>query len=395
MRSDFLHQRRGRRVPSVQHIGVHDLAATLKVSEVHANGLKGSSPVYGMKWSAHFVNLRGSQHGQRHWEYHILVRPTAENDLRPEGSPLPQATWRVPPQHVEKRLSIGTDLVWQRIATLAFILFALVYLLAVARRTTDPDTFLGAHVKSLGLLALGQAALAVIYRRISTVVEQPLGLGALQRKLPFPEATPVKFEVVHRGTVTGSDEGFLWFSHDVLHFRGLYTAFRVARHDLPPLAMWPRHMRPREVISESRTLPVPGHENEKVMRFTFIDPFEDYDARRRALRADRAIKEWMVSVPKGEAESLLPPLRLHPAFERDQALNRQGFVVCAALTCLDFVLLVTTPYGSGLFQSQPAVAFLNAAVLGTLTLAMAFVTWLELRDLRNRRAVSPRLDVTA
>jgi len=323
------------------------------------------------------------------------VRPTAENDLRPDGSPLPQATWRVPPQHVEKRLSIGTDLVWQRIATLAFVLFALVYLVAVARRTTDADTFLGAHFKSLGLLALGQAAIAVIYRRISTVVEHPMGLGSLQRKLPFPDAIPVKFEVLHRGTVTGSDEGFLWFAEDVLHFRGLYTAFRVARHDLPPLAMWPRHMRPRQVISETRTLPVPGHEADKVMRFTFIDPFEDYDARRRALRADRALKEWMTSVTAGEGETLLPPLRLHPAFERDQALNRQGLVVCGVLASLDLFLLVTTPFDSSPFQSQPAVIFLNAAVLGGLTLAMAFVTWLELRDLRNRRSVGPRLDVTA
>lgn len=325
------------------------------------------------------------------------MRPTADQDLRPEGPSLPEAIWRVPPQHIEKRLSIGTDLLWQRIATYGFLLLGVIYLVGIARTTTNSDTFMGAHFKSLGLIAIAELVIAIIYRRISTVIENGIGLESLKAKLPVPDAIPVRLDVLHKGTVTGSDEGFFWLAEDVLTFKGMHTAFRIARHDLPPMAMWPKGVRPRgDAPAQTRYVPIPGHEESSVIRLVFIDPFEDYDARRRTTKADRLLKEWMSMVPTGESASLLPPLRLHPALTLDQKLNRQGVWACGFVTLLNLVLLATTPFAEASFVAQPTVSLLNAALLPAMAVGMGYVTYLEVRDQRHRKEVSRKpLDVVA
>ncbi|MBX3095855.1 MAG: hypothetical protein KF812_03255 [Fimbriimonadaceae bacterium] len=325
------------------------------------------------------------------------MRPTAEQDLRPEGPSLPEATWRVPPQHVERRLSIGTDLLWQRVATFGFLLLGVIYLVGIARTTTNPDTFMGAHFKSLALIAITQVVIAIIYRRISTVIENGVGLGSLKAKLPVPDAIPVRLDVLHKGTVTGSDEGFFWIADDVLTFKGMHTAFRIARHDLPPVAMWPKGVRPRgDAPAQTRFVPVPDHEETTLIRLVFIDPFEDYDARRRTTKADRLLKEWMSMMPTGESSSLLPPLSLHPAFALDQKLNRQGVWACGIVTLLNLALLATTRFTSAEFVAQPIVSLLNAAILPILAVGMGYITWLEVRDQRHRQEVTRKpLDVMA
>ena len=308
--------------------------------------------------------------------------------LSSDDSQVPVATWRVASRGKEGRLSNGFDLAWQRVLTFGFLVMGVAYLLMVARFSQTGDVLLATHLKALIAIAVPQAILWVIYRRMTNVIENGGGLGALRKRLPNERAVPCGIAVAQGPTITGTDEGFCWIDQDTLYFKGLHTAFHIARHDLPPVALWPQDARPRDVaFGSAMMIPIPGHEETARLHIQMIDPFEDHDVRRRAGAFHRAVREWIQATPEEIGDTLLPPLAVHPSMTRMHLGARQGERVGFTLAGLNLAMLFTTPITRPVYLAQPIVIFLNGIVLLALTVLMVRLGLMERRDTMNRRRI--------
>ncbi|MFO0091306.1 MAG: hypothetical protein ACK538_06110, partial [Armatimonadota bacterium] len=95
------------------------------------------------------------------------MRMTPGPGLSSDDSQVPVATWRVASRGKEGRLSNGFDLAWQRVLTFGFLVMGVAYLLMVARFSQTGDVLLATHMKALVAIAVPQAILWVIYRRMT------------------------------------------------------------------------------------------------------------------------------------------------------------------------------------------------------------------------------------
>jgi hypothetical protein len=314
-------------------------------------------------------------------------------DQSEEPTGLPVADWMLPGPEFEKPVGADFSTTWMKVGAGAFFVIGVAYLMMVARVSDSPDAVLATHFKATLILLVSQGVLAWLVRRSSTTIGYDTGLGLLQKKIPNDMAMPVRFDILRGGTLFGSDEGFAWIENDTFWFRGLNSAFHVPRHEIPPIALWPKRLRPKFASpGASRAIPVPEHEDESVFVVTPIDPFEDYGARRRANKWDHLLLRWMRDVPEStDGTALLPPLSLHPALQSRGSRLYFGVILSATLLLANLALVVTTPFNSARMVASPITGFIVAAGQTLCLLIWGRMLHQEWRDARNRDQFSRSL----
>lgn len=316
------------------------------------------------------------------------MRANQEPGLSDDQNPTPVATWRVPSALREKPLSNGTDALWQRALLWVFLSIGVAYL--VAARTNPTDGSIGMHLKALAIVAITQICLFIIYRRFSTHLESAWAFRGLRKRVPVTDAVPVEIELFQDQTLTGSDRGFVWFEGNTLYFKGVQTAFHLSRIDVAPLSLWPKRFHPKaNQLTPPRWIHIPiGFSNFLDLKVVPIDPFEDHDARRRALLFDKQVVAWINDSPTEGSDTLLPPTALHPGLSVEKAARR-GILAGATLVFLNvaIVTLELIPF------ANPHQGWLRALSIATSLALLGFslrLGILENRDFQNRVRVTLR-----
>ncbi len=290
----------------------------------------------------------------------------------------PSASWRVQDEVVAEVAAGLTDTLWQRGFAWMFLACGVGYYFLVARHYADADANMVAHVKALLLIVVSQIVLWALYRRLLNRVEIGPGLRRLQTKVPSERACPVGVEIRQDGIVTGYDEGYMWIEDGTLFFKGLQTVFRINREDVPPVGLWPRADRPKPGGKRPDTIPIPVADRNVKLKVKLIDPFEDYNARRRALRFESELLEWLTERPQGWLESLLPPLEVHPSLRAALRWRHEGFVGALVMAAVNLGLILGTPWRLDLLRLSSlgaAVAIAAGFVLLGCALRLALASW--------------------
>lgn len=265
------------------------------------------------------------------------------------------------------------ETVYLRVCAWFFLFCGLTYYFMIARRFELGTPALTNHIQVLGLIAIAQLCLVFLYTRMSNKIDLGPGLKRLKTKIPDETAVPVAVDVVQHEVVTGTDEGYMWIESGTLYFKGLQTVFRINSSDVPPLAVWPRKMRPsidNGVPPKHILVPV----NDRVVRLKLrlLDPFEDSKARRLSSQFNRALTKWLVEKPSGSLESLLPPLDLHDSLRHVTLFRFEGLIAGIGLLLFNLSILFTARMN---FNRPDLMGIANA----TEFTAGLLLSWLAIR----------------
>lgn len=300
----------------------------------------------------------------------------------------PTATWRIPSNALERIEESSLETAWLRFFAWAFLIFGVLWYFVFAHNFQNPETSFTQHLEVFLIMVSAQAALGFLYYRLSNRIDIGTGLKRLSTKVPETAACPVMLEIAQDGVVTGYDEGFLWLSDGTLFFKGLQTVFRVNAEDVPPVQEWPRKRRPN--IDEGRPprwIPIES-ETGLVLRYKYIDPFEDHSARRRTGALDKAVALWLKERPHGSLETRLPPLHLHPSLRQLGPLRLEGLVAGIFMTVIDLVLLFSVRFSFGPDEALSVSNFLSAAAVALLLFLSVRLTVSQARDLAVRKRIA-------
>lgn len=313
-------------------------------------------------------------------------------DLNLGGPALqPSAEWRLRNAKFKPRAQSRQASLWQRILGWGFYGTGVAYFFAVGlERLGETSDFLS-FVRAFILIAISQAILIFMYRRLSNHVHLPNPRSRLEKLSPEEKSIPVEITIRQLGTKTGVDKGWFWVEDGTLYYRGLQTAFRLNRQDIPPLGMWPKKLRPNYAEGNpAQLIPIPVDGSELFLLFRPIDVFEEYDVRRRIHNFHIKMENWLRSAPSGSMETLLPPTDIHPALKEEKAWRAEGVVAGCTLTFVSFLILFGCHTFPGV-AGQP----LTLKILGTLACAVLiasslYLAWNEFRDSSQRKAIHLR-----
>jgi hypothetical protein len=294
----------------------------------------------------------------------------------------PVAHWRL--AKPSERLVVNpADSFPYRLLAWAFILLAVILMLS-GRRTGS--SFFG-DLKVFIVLALSQAVLIYLLTKSSNDVFLGTGLKRLKAKVPDETAVPAAVQILQDGSITGVDEGFIWFDGGTLHFKGLQSVWRLNREDIKDHKDWPARMRranDRVVLAGSGPL--------KHLQIRLIDPFEDFHTRRRAAKFFVALSRWATERPEGQIESVLPPLDLHPGLERLGPLQNEGVISGLVLVVVNLILLAATHPDFSLVNVVALESVIQFAVVLVLLYLSVRFAWQQILDRRVRRGLLHKID---
>lgn len=314
----------------------------------------------------------------------------------------PAASWRPTPHATERMGTAYTEAVWQRAIAWFFWLSGTAYLFLIARPTAlsgfagAPEAAIMAHIKALMMAGAGQIALMILYGRLRDNIDIGPGIVRIQAKVPDPQACRCRVRVMQDGVVTGLDEGFLWLDEGTMYFKGLQTAFRLDSDDLMPIRQWPKNDRvltdPTIASDETKlTLAEPGRK----LEISYVEPFDDHEARRRISDFRRALHGWLRDPKPSSLESLLPPRGVHPSLLTAGPFRYEAVFAGGLMVATSIVTLLLTPQGPTL---TPGMAALSSIVdLASIVLALigAKIVWSQWRANLVRARVAMQESQTA
>ncbi len=223
-----------------------------------------------------------------------------------------------------------------------------------------------------GLMATAHLVLAIFGVGHSDCAELLQHVPGVPMHPPHPSACAVSMAIFQQGILTGADAGYLWVDGGLVRYQGAQTAFAIRREDVPPISMWPRRLRLR--LLEGRMpgyLPIPvGPRNMKVA-FRIADRGNTLESRQRAAAARAAIYRWATHPEEGAADSVLPPLDLHPGLERDPVVQRDC-VAGAVVSAVAALVATFAAIEAGLPPGALIVASALGVALGGTSLAEAW-----------------------
>jgi hypothetical protein len=302
----------------------------------------------------------------------------------------PSSHWKVT-KYAEERLSESPiETLWQRVLALVLVLVGAAYVIVFGFRSMQVEGSIFIFVKSFALIGLGFLILNFLYRRLSNFVYIGPGLKRLMTKIPDEAALPVRIQILQKGSITGVDEGYIWFNEGTLYYKGLQTVFRIDGTDLVPLNLWPRADRPNPGASKfPNVINLDTGKNDALkVKIVLIDPFEDFQTRRKAHEFDLALTRWINERPTGPMETLLPPSTVHPALMKQGFGKTESLIVSGALVALCTALLVLTPF-SQLSSTNGSFATLFTVGASLFFLFRSFVLARDLyRDMTVREEMT-------
>jgi uncharacterized membrane protein len=299
------------------------------------------------------------------------------------GSPVAQ--WRLPDQPLLNDTS-ADGVGWMRAMAWSFLALGLAFYLFVVRFTQNPADHLSGHVKVLIVVAACEVVLMAVLRRAAEDVRIGKGLRLLQDAAKAEDALPVRIEIRQKGALTGADEGFVWLKDGTLFFRGIASVWRLNAQDTAPPQEWSRRVN-RAQSPTRRVIPLQAAGRPIELTINFIDPYEDYAARRRAEAFSRSLRAWAVNRPEGFVETVLPPLDVHPALRLHSSRRWEGVTTGAALTVINLGLALSAMTGLSPATLSGAVEWLKLLVgLGLAAFTLRFALR-QRADQETRRAV--------
>ena len=302
-----------------------------------------------------------------------------------QGPSVPVASWRIA-RNDELIIQLPAQTLWQRIFAAAAIGIGFLFILFVARNESDPLGYFMANVKALALICVGEGLLFFFYRRISSYIDVGSGIRARKNQLPGETAVPVRVSIYQSDSLTGTDEGFMWFEGGTLFFKGLQTVFRLNSGDVPPTERWRASDRQRAGRgSLPRRIPIELDDNALAISIRIVDSYEDYSIRKRTDNFVRDLDGWLESRPSGTLESLMPPTALHPYLMRTGPWKYEGVAAGMGLVFVNTALFLAMPKG---FHPE-SLQFLASNIGMVLTLGLQVLAirliLLEVRDVQTRR----------
>lgn len=252
------------------------------------------------------------------------------------------AGWRLPQSESEVADRSPYETLWLRVYAWFFLVAGLAYYFLIGRDFSSADVLFFSEIEFMSILALSQFALHFLYWRMANKVVLSYSLKRLRTKVPSDSACPLTLEIFQNGVVTGYDEGYIWIEEGTLYYKGLQTVFRINCTDVEPTKKWPRKHRPH---LDSGRLPrwiyLFGNPDRMQLHIKLIDPFEDYDARRRSALFDKNLAKWLAERPVGSLESKLPPSDLHPSLRSIGKFRYEGLAAGFLLIVVNLVLILT------------------------------------------------------
>lgn len=290
----------------------------------------------------------------------------------------PVGGWRMARRSEEIFLNPADTLPFRGVAWLFVLAGVLVLFFFAPQSENQAQMFMG-YFKAFTMIALAQAILIYLLTKSSNSIFLDTGLKRLKAKVPDESAVPVSIQVVQKGAVTGADEGFIWLENGTLYFRGLQSVWRLNREDVMPLAEWPKTMRPKPGLGRPMNTLV--LDSGALIRYRQIDPFEDFQSRRRAFRFQNGLIKWLVDRPEGSLETVLPPMEVHPGLERFGPLRYEGVVTAGGLVALNVALLIVTRPDFSLITVESLISTLQFITLLALVYFSVRFAWQQRQDL--------------
>ncbi len=301
----------------------------------------------------------------------------------------PTAQWHLPEER-ELLTDAHREGLWQRILAWAFLVTGFAFFL-VSRATVRTEVAYTVAVgEAIVLMAIGQALLVFMYRRLSNHVDAGTGFRRLRSKVPARADLPIAVEIVREGCMIGRDAGYMWQEDGTWYFKGLQTAFRFNQQDVVPIEAWGRKIAPDPAADKPpKTLPMKSKAGRLVLNIKVIDPHEDFAKRKRTKAFYRELFDWLNERPRGTIESLLPPRTVHPALRRRGFWRYEGLGAAFLLVSINTAIMASLPRES--VQTNLG-SFSMVAAIGVTALLFVSVrlAWLEFRDItvRERLAAS-------
>ncbi len=301
----------------------------------------------------------------------------------------PAADWRLPPYEVIPPGSVYRDTLWQRILAWLFLLIGTATWVVFISRELDPGEYFITWLKSFGMIIISQLIIIYLVNRMGNYVSRGTGLKRIKTKVPNDIACPAAIKIRQDHTVTGADEGYLWFEGGTLFYKGLQAVFRVNSENLTPLDETPRGDRPVKGSGKQiRRVHLMGGKRHLTLDINLIDPFEDYHARRRANTFQASLARWIAERPDAEIETVLPPLEVHPELMRTDKLRYEGVAAGAALVVINCILLFSMLRISFDIRQLPALlAIFSLGILAVLFYHSVKFAWQQHLDQIQRRAI--------
>lgn len=302
-----------------------------------------------------------------------------------QGPSVPVASWRIA-RDDELIFQLPTQTLWQRALAATAVGVGFLFILFVARNEADPLGYFMANVKALALVGVAEGLLFFLYRRLSSYIDVGSGVRAQKNQLPGETAVPVRVSMYQADSLTGTDEGFMWFEGGTLFFKGLQTVFRLNSGDVPPTERWRASDRQRQGRgSLPRRIPIELDDCALAISIRIVDSYEDFSIRKRSDNFVRDLDDWLESEPSSTLESLMPPTALHPNLMRTGPWKYEGVVAGMVLVFVNTAIFLAMPKGFHPESLQFLASNLGMVLtLGLQALAIRLIL-LEVRDLQTRR----------
>lgn len=300
----------------------------------------------------------------------------------------PAADWRLAPYEEIPAGSVFKDTLWQRLFAWAFLLIGAATWVIFIRRDMDPASYFINWIKSFAMIVVSEAIIIFLINRMGNYVSRGTGLKRIKTKIPNDIACPAALKIRQDHTVTGADEGYLWFEEGTLFYKGLQAVFRVNSENLIPLENTPRSDRPVKGSGKQvKRIHLQGGKRHLSLDIRMIDPFEDYHSRRRAHTFQTSLARWVAERPAPAVETVLPPLEVHPELMRTDKLRYEGVVAGVGLILINAVLLFTMPVSFDLRQLPALLSVISLGIIGALFYHSVKFAWQQHLDLAKRRAI--------
>lgn len=296
--------------------------------------------------------------------------------------------WRIPSSNTELLRANPKETLWQRVLAWIFLIAGFAFYFYIARNETFPPTALVSHFKSFVLIGVSVGILVFLLTRLSNDINLGRGLKRLQTKMAEVEACPVRIVIWQNDTITGIDEGFAWLEDGILYYKGLQCIFRLSPEEVKPLDQWPAKRRP---VPEDGRMPewllLETEHRKTVMSLKLIDPFEDFNIRRRSHRFQMGLTKWLRERPSDTIEGVLPPLAVHPCLLRTDTMQYEGVGTGLVLVMISFLMLLFCKLDFNFVTAAGIVNIFQFFIgLGILFVSVRFA-WQQHCDLINRRAI--------
>lgn len=241
----------------------------------------------------------------------------------------------VPAEEFENDLSLVRDTLWFRCILYGGFLITCSYMALVLPAHVPEDQVGILHLKGYFILIGLSIFLYWTYANLRNHLPKARGHLLAKSKIPSDSALPCSIRIYQGGVLTGGDDGYVWLAEGLIHYRGLQTAFRINRSEIPPMMFWKRGDKPdQNHLTHPLTIPFTEEDADCKLVITLIDPLQDYNRRSQVTQFRRKFVEWLDCLPTSDKNTVFPPLSVHPCFHFGSALLTESVVACTGLAFL-------------------------------------------------------------